>query len=188
MPNLHVLRYKSHVAIDFILNDKVDSVLYWEGTASERKTNLHEFLHFLVDTNTSSYRLTIQRYDGHLYTNDTKLIDAVTQFDYITETASTQVELSAVGTLELKNPQHAYRTYFKNQRIAITDKQRLTNFIFNYPDVRVGPGLRLFLTEWPRDTRLEQNYFIDHNDMGFITMLQLVCPATCKKTLKLIKR
>jgi hypothetical protein len=188
MPNLHVLRYKTHGAIDLILNDKFDSILYWEGTASERKENLHEFLHFLVDTTTSAHRLTVQRHDGHLYTNDAKLIDAVTQFDYITETVSTQVEIGAAGTLELKNPQHAYRTYFKNQRIDITDKQRLANFIFNYPDVRVGPGLNLFLTQWPRDTRLMQNYFIDHNDMGLITMLQLVCPATCKKTLKLIKR
>ena len=195
MLDVHAIRDKSHHAIDSVMRMRMkykssgvyDPYITLQDL-DKRRANLHEFLHFLQDTTEVSHRLVVHRNEGHLYSNKIEFLVKVSKLIYIQEGSCTQVELSEANTLELKNPTHAYRTYFNNQRIALADKTRLADFLFNYPKIRIGPGLHSFLTSWPRDTRLRQNYFIDHNDMGIITMLQLVCPASCKKTLKLVKR
>jgi len=88
--------------------------------------------------------------------------------------------------MKLKNPQYAYRTYFKNQRLRHEDKERLAEFLKTQAEVRTGPGFNDFLENWNNYHYVQQNHFVDHNDLGVITMLQLVCPIKIKKTLELI--
>ena len=195
MPDVHVMRYQSHDMIDQILESKENNNAYlWTGDWGGRREqavgvreHLHEFLYFLNDI-LSNYKLTVQRHYGHLYTNDVNVIDTVSHLGYLRADSINQVELIPEGILVLRDPRHAYRTYFKNQRISIKDKERLISFMLNQPSVRTSPGLQDFLTKWPNYCYLQQNYFIDHNDMGFITMLKLVCAASLKKTITLVKR
>ena len=195
MPDVHVMRYQSHDMIDQILESKENNNAYlWTGDWGGRREqavgvreHLHEFLYFLNDI-LSNYKLTVQRHYGHLYTNDVNVIDTVSHLGYLRADSINQVELIPEGILVLRDPRHAYRTYFKNQRISIKDKARLIAFMLNQHSVRTSPGLQDFLTKWPNYCYLQQNYFIDHNDMGFITMLKLVCAASLKKTITLVKR
>ena len=195
MPDVHVLRSQSHDMIDQLLECKEDNDAYlWTGDWGGRREqavgvreHLHEFLYFLNDIS-SNHKLTVQRHCGHLYTNDVNVINTVSHLGYLRADSITQVELTPAGILLLQDPKHAYRTYFKNQRISIKDKERLIAFMLNQLSVRTSPGLQDFLTQWPNYCYLQPNYFIDHNDMGFITMLQLVCAAGLKKTLTLVKR
>jgi hypothetical protein len=195
MPDVHVMRYQSHDMIDQILESKENNNAYlWTGDWGGRREqavgvreHLHEFLYFLNDI-LSNHKLTVQRHCGHLYTNDVNVIDTVSHLGYLRTDSINQVKLIPEGILVLRDPCHAYRTYFKNQRISIKDKERLIAFMLNQPSVRTSPGLQDFLTKWPNYCYLQQNYFIDHNDMGFITMLKLVCAASLKKTITLVKR
>ena len=131
-------------------------------------------------------KLTVTRNNGYLYTNSLDAIETVSNLEYTLSQEIRQVDLAPAGTMKLKNPQYAYRTYFKNQRLRQEDKERLAEFLKTQAEVRTGPGFNDFLENWTNYCYVQQNHFVDHNDLGVITMLQLVCPIKIKKTLELI--
>jgi hypothetical protein len=192
LPNVYALRYRSHWKIDQILEYNAKRNFNWGGSwrsledeFSRDSEELHELL-YLIEDIAESCKLTVQRHHGYLYTNDCSVIETVSDLEYISNIQCKSVELTAAGTMKLKNPQHDYRTYFKSQRIQQEDKTRLAQFINAQTAIRPGPGFKDFLDSWTNYCYVQQNHFLDHNDMGVLTMLQLVCPIKIKKTLELI--
>ena len=191
LPDVFTLRYRSHVKIDEILAYNAKRNFNWGGSW-QRNTNshgtsedLHVLLYFIEDM-VDSCKLTVQRHHGYLYTNNWDVIETVSKLEYIMAIQGKSVELAEAGTMKLKSPNHVYRTYFKTQRIQQEEKSRMAQFINSQTEVRPGPGFKDFLTNWTNYCYVQQNHFVDHNDMGVITMLQLVCPIKIKKTLELI--
>lgn len=192
MPDVYTLRYRSHVKIDELLKYNLNRRINWGGSWHQHDGNvfgdsehLHELL-YLLDDLTENRKLTVQRHHGYLYSNNLDTINTVSNLGYVMPIETKSVELAAPGTMKLKDPQHKYRTYFKTQRIRQEDKTRLAEFITAQSEVRPGPGFNDFLENWTNYCYVQQNHFVDHNDLGVITMLQLVCPIKIKKTLELI--
>ena len=201
MPDVHMVRYKSHTQIDSIFKNREDreyrtdfrswKSLYSAGADLYGPTGdivqLHEFLYFIENIN-KEYKIVTQRHRGHIYTNDITLVEEIKSLEYLRVASFAQVELRSANTFVLKNPNHDYRTYFKNKRISAADKEQLANFLLNQSDIRIGPGLLHFLVHMPGYHYIQSNYFIDHDNLGFLTMLQLICPAKLNEPLMLIKR
>jgi len=191
MPDVYTLRYRSHIKIDELLTWNQNRKINWGGSWQDPfapdgvSEHLHELL-YLIDDMPEGRKLTVTRNNGYLYTNSLDAIETVSNLEYTLSQEIKQVDLAPAGTMKLKNPQYAYRTYFKNQRLRQEDKERLAEFLKTQAEVRTGPGFNDFLENWTNYCYVQQNHFVDHNDLGVITMLQLVCPIKIKKTLELI--
>jgi hypothetical protein len=89
------------------------------------------------------------------------------------------------NTIQLKNPRHQYRSYFKITKITSQQKNMLINFLTNQQSsIRISPAL----TTWTTSVfyRTQDYFFIDHNEMSWLTMLSLVHPGIIRKTLQIV--
>lgn len=133
------------------------------------------------------HKLVISIDTGHLYANTLLEITA-----FITSPGVDVKEIKQVvidrprDTLVIKSAKHNHRTYFKNQHLTLEQKYTLINFLKDRNDIRLGPGMEQWVTVWENHKYVADNYFIDHNDDGFLTMLALVSPIKIKKTITLL--
>ena len=89
------------------------------------------------------------------------------------------------NTIYLKNPQHQFRSYFKITKLTQDQKTHLTGFLLNQHTVRLSPAL----DEWIVGpfNRTQDYFFVDHNEMSWLTMLGLVRPGLIRKTQHIIQ-
>jgi hypothetical protein len=89
------------------------------------------------------------------------------------------------NTILLKNPQHQFRSYFKITKITSDQKDMLINFLNNQrAGIRVSPALETWITG--KFHRTQDYFFVDHNEMSWLTMLSLVHPGIIRKTLQIV--
>lgn len=91
------------------------------------------------------------------------------------------------GTIGHKNPKFKFRTYFHSHRPTADQVLQLNNFVSNcQSEIGISPGLRDWLNQknplWIMD-----HYYIDHNDMKFVTMMALVNPKLVRKTKPIVQ-
>jgi hypothetical protein len=88
--------------------------------------------------------------------------------------------------LRLKNPIHNFRSYFNTTKLTANEKNILTNFLNNQKEyARISPAL----TEWCTNNfyRTQDYFFVDHNEMSWLTMLSLVRSGLIRKTMQIIQ-
>lgn len=134
------------------------------------------------------YKLITSSYDyGYLYIKN--LNSAV---NFLSSPGITILQIKKVvvdrpkNTLIIKSAKHNLRTYFRNQRIEMEQKQNLIAFLDSRTDIRLGPAMQDWITKFPNQRYVCDNYFIDHNDDGFLMLLALVSSIKIKKTLTLL--
>jgi hypothetical protein len=149
-------------------------------------TNLHNLAEILLTTS-GDFKLVVSVNQGHVYTNDLNLIEQLDQLDYLEYKSYSRAEISRPrDTVQLKNPQHLFRSYFKISKLTSEQKLNLINFLNNQRElVRMSPALITWL-EIPF-TRTQDYFFIDHNEMSWLTMLGLVRPGLIRKTQQIIQ-
>jgi len=147
-----------------------------------------EHLHTLADvllTTPANFKLVVSSFTGYVYANDLTLIDCVSKLPGMT---NVEYSRAIVGrpknTIQLKNPRHQWRSYFKIGKLTTEQKTYLTNFLANQSDIRISPAL----TQWInfKYTRTQDYFFIDYNEPAWLTMLSLVQPGLIRKTLEII--
>jgi hypothetical protein len=146
--------------------------------------DLHALANILLTTN-SDYKLTVSVNQGHVYTNDLTLIDQLDQLSGLERKSYSQAQINRPkNTVQLKNPRHAFRSYFKTTKLTTEQKTHLTGFLLNQPTVRLSPAL----DEWIVGpfNRTQDYFFIDHNEMSWLTMLSLVRSGLIRKTMQII--
>lgn len=143
--------------------------------------------HDNLKTIPQGYKL-ITSYDcGYLYLKD--LDDAV---DFLKSPGISVDQVKQVivdrpkNSIVIKSAKHDFRTYFKNQRVETDQKTSLINFLKNRTDIRLSPSMKEWITKYDSYRYMCDNYFIDHNNDGFLTMLTLVSPIKIKKTVTLL--
>ena len=107
------------------------------------------------------------------------------QFDFLTKKYYSQAKVDRPkNTIKLKNPKHQFRSYFKITKLTDVQKTHLTGFLLNQKTVRLSPAL----DEWivGAFNRTQDYFFIDHNEMSWLTMLSLVRPGLIRKTQQII--
>lgn len=195
---LPALRYSDHKTIDdYIENQKWRRQVNFGGSwqfQSFRHPITDETIkncHKLFDAKKaipSDHKLVISLDTGHLYTSSLMDVHGFVSSPGVLLLDINKVELDRPrNTMIVKSAKHNYRTYFKNQHITREQKQNLVQFLLDRTDIRIGPAMTQWLTMWENHRYVADNYFIDHNDDGFLTMLALVSPIKIKKTLTLLK-
>jgi len=197
------LRNLDHTEIDLMIQRRRE----WRGMALQRwqKSNnavgnilgrrrkeitdqTVEDLHALAElllTASSDFKLVVSVNQGHVYTNDLILLDQLDQFDSLTHKSYSRASIARPrNTIKLKDPKHQFRSYFKLTKITNEQKNQLTSFLLNQHAVRLSPAL----TSWIDGSfnRTQDYFFIDHNEMTWLTMLSLVRPGLIRKTMQII--
>ena len=150
--------------------------------------DLYNVCDVLVAAGKSQFRHVVSGNLLRVYTNDVALFDqlllANPTFNYREFTEA--VVDRPKDTIQLKNPHHKYRSYFKRTKLEVTEKKIVANFLANYQgSIRLSPCLQDWVTQSFRYT--EPYYFVDHDDTAWLVMLSLVRPGLIKKTVSITK-
>jgi hypothetical protein len=146
-------------------------------------------LHELADTLASAqvgYRMIAGSDRAWIYTNDVCLLEEITIRHRVDEIKYTEAVINrAKNTIRLKNSLHTHRSYFKCIKLDSANVDNLVNFLRNQQgNIRFSPALDYWLTL--PNTRLWDNFFIDHDGEQYTLMLALVCPGIIRKTVLIV--
>lgn len=134
------------------------------------------------------FRKTVNTNNMWFYTNhpdDFKHLGAIegSRVEYCTEA---DVCLQP-GVITLNNPQHQYRTYFKDRWITREQLAAIMRYFDTRRDqFRMGPGFNELVAG--RRIWLASNHFVDHNEPGAELLINLACPGLVRKTLPIVAR
>lgn len=146
--------------------------------------NLHALANILLTT-MSDYKLVVSVNQGHIYTNDLVLLDQLDHLGCLERKSYSRAQINRPeNTIQLKKPQHQFRSYFKIIKLTTEQKTHLIGFLLNQPSVRLSPALNSWITG--SFNRTQDYFFIDHNEMSWLTMLGLVRPGLIRKTMQII--
>lgn len=162
----------------------------WAGRrgdiTEEQRANCHAMLDYLQAQ--QDYKITISTDWGYLYTNDMGLVRRTEQLPYVLPLRITETKIDRPrDTLRILSSQHEFRTYFRGQRLEQRQAHILLEFLRNQQSIRLSPSLEELVRRVQSHYYINENFFIDHDGMGLITMLGLVLPRATRKTVKLIR-
>jgi hypothetical protein len=158
---------------------------YQRNITEKTVEDLHGLASALIDTD-SEFKLVVSVRQGYLYTNDLSLISQLDCRSELTNKTYTRAEISRPkNTIQLKNPQHAYRSYLQTTKLTGQQKQQLINFFHNQQSqVRLSPALQSWITQ--SFNRTQDYFFVDHDCLAWLTMISLVQPGIVRKTMHII--
>ena len=161
----------------------------WEGTNKE--SALRETRDILLEQ-AGEYKAVISFNVLSLYTNNVKLANRFAKL------GNTSIHLHLVrqavitrpaGVVQLQESRHGYRTYLRERKYSLDQRNLLLNFL----DSREGTlrpcgALMAWLRQQPKYYMANPNYsrshyFVDHDHPNEGTMLSLVMPGIVRKTM-----
>lgn len=174
-----------------------------EPVSSIPRFELHSMCDFLLGDQRP--RKIVVTHDWlYLYFNDITLADDVKALDFLDAgkiEISQYQQFGQAGAINLHDPKYAYRTYFRNINPSEEEYTRLRDYLLAQEDIALSPGLRMFFEyhdrylensqnnvqnnrfqAW-RSHRVQDYYFIDHDNPGIVSMLRLLYPRLIRKTL-----
>ena len=121
-----------------------------------------------------------------IYTNDIKLLKILDNCKYLDCKKFTQAQVDRPkNSVLLKNSKHTHRSYFKNIKLSLEEKQQLANFFTSQQkNIRPSPSLKTWLHG--KFNRTQDYFFIDHDGEQWLLMMSLVIPGLVRKTLEII--
>jgi len=157
----------------------------WREITEKTVADLHTVADVLLQS-TSEFKLVVSMNQCHVYTNDLALLDKLDNLDCVTDQTYNQACVTrAKNTIQLKNPRHKFRSYFKLGKISIQSKDHLMNFLHNqHSQIRTSPALDRWFDQ--PFTRTQDYFFVDLDSETWLTMLNLVCPGLVRKTMHII--
>ena len=127
-----------------------------------------------------------------IYTNRRKLADRLVNLgnDEVRMRLVRQAVISKpAGVIQLQESKYAYRTYLRERRINLDQRNMLANFLNSRRDtLRVSPALDnwvngKFIGYIRNHSYSRSYYFVDHDHPNEGTMLSLVLPGIVRKTM-----
>jgi hypothetical protein len=157
----------------------------WREITDQTTKDLHTLTEVLLSAQTE-FKLVVSVRQGYVYSNDLSLLsrlDNLSELQYKTYTRARVARPK--NTIQLRNPQHQFRTYLKLVKLTANQKDYLIDFLHNQQShVRISPALRRWLDQ--PFNRTQDYFFVDHNDESWLTMLNLVQPGLVRKTMHII--
>jgi hypothetical protein len=147
--------------------------------------DLHNLADLLLDT-PHEFKLIVSANQAHVYTNHVDLIDQLSDLDILCQKEYSRAVITRPrDTIQLKNPRYQYRSYFRSAKLTDQQKDHLVNFLINQQShARISPALSGW-TVAPFH-RTQEYFFVDHDNMTWLTMLALVRPGLIRKTMQII--
>lgn len=157
----------------------------WNEITEEVEQNLYDFADILRNSGVD-LKLVVSSNCGWVYTNSLELIGELKPMRMLTGKKYSEAVIDRPkNTILLKNPQHQFRSYFKITKITSDQKDMLINFLNNQrAGIRVSPALETWTTS--AFHRTQDYFFVDHDEMSWLTMLSLVHPGIIRKTLQIV--
>ena len=91
------------------------------------------------------------------------------------------------NAVTLKNPRHAFRTYFRERWLSNDELATLRRYFDTRRDIfRLGPGFAKLVTG--RRMWIMSNYFVDHDEPNADFLISMAVPGIVRKTLPIIAR
>jgi hypothetical protein len=157
----------------------------WRDITDQTQAHLHSLANVLLTT-TTPYKLVVSVNQGYVYTTDLVLIEQLDSMSELKHKTYTRARIiRPKNTIQLKNPQHEYRTYLRAIKLSAQEKRTLIDFLQNQQShTRTSPGLK----NWFHDpfTRTQDYFFVDHNGLSWLSMMSLVRPGIIRKTLQIV--
>jgi hypothetical protein len=191
------LRELDHTRIDCVIERRIEwrKITATVGqknilSRSSRKITLDTVahLHQLTDVlmlSAEDHKLVTSINSAWVYTNDMILIDNLSNLPFLQDKKYTQALVNRPrDTIQLQNPRHQQRSYWRCVKLTVQEKNNLKNFFDNQPDIRPSPGLQEFFNS--PFHRTQDYFFMDYNDSAWLTMIALIHPGLIRKTSQLI--
>ena len=190
LPEASFLRELRHEKI-------VQSIAYrneWiarRGGARHITTEVQQVLHEACDyllTRAHPFKKVVCGNGMWLYTNDLKDFEDIGAIPtgeilYINQA---EVTLTA-NAVTLKNPRHAFRTYFRDRWLSNDELTTLRRYFDTRRDIfRLGPGFARLVEG--RRMWVAANHFVDHNEPHADFLINMAVPGIVRKTLPIIGR
>lgn len=169
----------------FVKNNLPDIAKRWRPISDETIANLHELAEVLLSS-AVEFKLVVSVEQGYVYSNDTALLDQLGRVNALRGKTYTQAKVERPkNTIQLKNPQHEFRSFFKITKLTVIQKKCLTDFLQNQKKhVRISPALQRWIDQ--PFNRTQDYFFIDHTGASWVSMLSLVAPGIIRKTMQII--
>jgi len=166
------------------------SIITWSSEkkvsiTDEHVLDLHTLCTFLLQA-TEPFRLVLSGDRAWVYANSVEFLKTIAQSPGAIRSRYIRAVIDRpVDTIVLKNPQHAQRSYFKEQAVNPIQKEQLIAFFNNHRDnVRLSPSLVKWL-KWPT-RRIYSYFFVDYDHDSWSLMISLVHPGLIRKTVQLL--
>lgn len=157
----------------------------WNKITDLVEQNLHDLVDLLQSCGVD-HKLVVSSDVAWLYTNDVALINQCKRTPMLICKSYTEAIVDRPkNTIRLQNPRHKFRSYFAVTKLTHEQKTDVANFLANQADsVRTSPAL----ADWIVDAwqRTQDYYFVDHDQMSWLTMFALVRPGMIRKTVQII--
>ena len=147
-----------------------------------QKADLHSFIDVVASLKEHKIMLTWQHV--YIYTNTVADLEMLASLPYVKHCWPTQAVINRPrDTVILTEPKYKYRTFFKERCLTEANMASLSKFLLNRKDCfSITENLEKRLSTGGNFYTLS-HYFVDHNDMKDLVMLQIVCPGIVRKTL-----
>lgn len=186
-----------------VVDEILDTRQRWRATMSKRwmkdiappkkvitqqvRDNLHDFAKFMSNVQ-ESHKLVVSMSTLYIYTNSQTLLASVDRLPYLRHKRYRKAVVDRPpNTILFKRANHQYRSYLRGARFDHVEKQRMRNFLNNYPGVRTSPGLAGWL-ENDKYIRTMEHFFVDYDDPGWALLLSLVRPNIIRKTVQIMAK
>jgi len=157
----------------------------WRDITEKTVEDLHAVASILLN-HLAEFKLVVSANQGYVYSDNMDLLTQLHNMPELTSKTYTRAQINRPkNTIQLKNPQHTYRSYFKLCKLTALQKNQLVDFFINQQDqVRMSPALHRWLNL--SLNRTQDYFFVDHNTESWLTMLSLVQPGIIRKTMHIV--
>jgi hypothetical protein len=193
MPEAFVLRHRDHAIMDRVLGHRRNwghKMAQQPGSwlwaridlTDDHIQNLHTTLDWVLSLG-SRIKVTVSGDWMHVYTNERPLAEQITVAPGTQYPRIVRVEITGdPRAINLRQSDYQHRTYLRWSAVTLTQKHNLRTMLRSQTDVRLSPGLDLWLYS-DNNLHLYDHHFIDHNDSGVLTLLALTLGRVIRKTL-----
>jgi len=190
LPEASFLRELNHNKIDQSINYRNEWLARRSGhniISSDTRGILHQACDYLL-TRANPFKKVVCGNGLWVYTNNPEDFEDIASIPtgeilYINQA---DVTLTA-NAVTLKNPQYAFRTYFRERWLSNDELAALRRYFNTRPDLfRLGPGFKKLVSG--RRMWMASNHFVDHDEPNADFLINMAVPGIVRKTLPIIAR
>jgi len=193
IPEGNMMRQLDHNSIDKHISHRNAYLQHWGGhvgkspIAEQGRQRLHKACDLLLEIK-NPFKKVVCNNTMWFYTNTPEDFKEVLACPGTKLLEHKQADVSLPkDCVTLKNPQHKFRTYFRERFLDESQRELIKKYFITRADqFRPSPGFKLLLNGhrlW-----MPPNYFVDHNDEKDAVFINIACPRLVRKTLPILAR
>ena len=184
------LRVLKHARIDESIGYRNEWIKRYQrpnAVSAEAQENLHLACDYLLSRKHPFKKVICSHYVS-VYTNNIEDFDDLDTIPTCEVKYANQAEVVlAPDAVTLKNPQHSFRTYFRERWLTDTELANLRRYFQTRKDMfRLSPGFHKLMSGhrmW-----VMSNYFVDHDEPQADLLINMAIPGLVRKTLPIVAR